>query len=164
MDIPEQSIDPILEEFDKWLKSNQIKPHGNILGKVRENLADDDSLLERKIDTLFRQDTLLFDERLIWKIRSRLNEGNRQRSASVAVAKWLAPLAAAATLALAVISFQSRGTQPITDQTSGHPAESLAVVEIDEDMMQIMALAANLESASDITRLESVDHLSFLFE
>ena len=93
-----------------------------------------------------------------------MNEDKPQRQASIALIRWLAPMAAAATLALAVISFQSRGTQAIQEQAPDHPVDSLAVVDVDEDMMQIMALAANLESASDLSRLESVEHLSFLFE
>ena len=164
MDIPEQSNDPILDKFDKWLENNRIEARANILEKVRANLLDSSSTLDREIDTLFRQDVSLFDDHMVWKIRSRLADNQRQSSVASTLSKWLAPVAAAATIALAVISFQSQGPKPVENQQTLASVDNIAAVDLNEDLMQILALASNLESKSDVTKLESMENLSFLFE
>ncbi len=165
MDIPEQSIDPQLLEFDKWLKDSTIQSPNDMLERVRARLRNSPVLLDEKIDELFQQDASLTDPQMIWKIRGQLTETQIDSAPVQPWFKWLAPLAAAATLTLAFISFQSQGPQVIPDQGLGNLVTlGDTPVDLDEDMTRILALAANLNGIGDVSKLESVENLSFLFE
>jgi hypothetical protein len=165
MDIPEQSRDPQLLEFDKWLKDKSIQAPQDLLVRVRAHLRNSPVLLDEKIDELFQQNSSLSDPQMIWKVRGQLTETETDSAPVRPWFKWLAPLAAAATLTLAFISFQSQGPQVIP----GQGMENVVAIgdtplDLDEDMTRILALAANLNGTGDVSKLELVENLFFLFE
>lgn len=165
MELPEQSRDPHLLKFDKWLKDSEIEPPTDMLMKVRARLRDSSARIDEKIDELFQPDPALSDPKMVWKVRARLAEREMDSIPVRPWFKWLAPLAAAATITLAIVSFQSQGPKAVPERDN---AGSLALVDtsvdLDEDMTRILALAANLNGAGNVSKLESVENLSFLFE
>ena len=165
MELPEQSSDPHLSKFDKWLKDSKIEPPTDLLARVRASLRDSSTRIDEKMDELFQPDPALSDPQMIWKVRARLAERETDSDPVRLWFRWLAPLTAAATIALAFVSFQSQGPVAVPQQDN---ADSLALVDasvdLDEDMTRILALAANLDGTSNVSKLESVENLSFLFE
>ena len=103
---------------------------------------------------------------MVKKIRRRLALGDSRARPRADWFSWLAPLAAAAMLAFALVSFQSRA--PVNEAgPTGTPAPRIAPVppaREDPQLTQIMALDANLAVDADMTKLESVDSLAFLFD
>ena len=165
MDIPEQSRDPQLLEFDKWLKDKSIQAPEDLLVRVRTHLRNSPDLLDEKIDELFQQNSSLSDPQMIWKVRGQLTEIETDSAPVSPWFKWLAPLAVAATLTLAFISFQSQGPQVIPDQGMENVVTlGDTPLGLDEDMTRILALAANLDGTGDVSKLESMENLFFLFE
>ena len=165
MDTPEQSTDPHLLKFDKWLKDSMIEPSADMLMNVRARLRDSSTSVDQTIDELFQMDPSLSDPTMIWKVRGRLAENETDSHPVQPWFKWLAPLAAAATLTLAIIGLQSQGPKVLQDPNDAAPLALVDTsVDLDEDMTRILALAANLNGANDVSKLESVENLSFLFE
>jgi hypothetical protein len=158
--------DKTLSQFDKWLKENKIQPSSDMLERIRGQLQDRPVDLEHLLDECFHPDTQLRDPDMIRKIRARLRGSERERTGTDTWLRWVAPLAAAATLTLAFVSFQSRsGEAPSTARAL--PASTAAEapsVQLDSDVTQIFALAVNLHVDSDMTKLESVENLAFLFD
>jgi hypothetical protein len=96
-------------------------------------------------------------------VRSRLTDSTREGN-RLAWFNWLPPLAAAATLTLAFISFQANTPAP---STSNPPIPTLAhaeSLESDLELTRIMVLAATLKGSADVTKLDSPEDLAFLFD
>lgn len=166
MDTPEQFNDPELLAFDQWLNKGSVQPPANLLARVRAHLQEPPASLDESIDQLLQQNPDLNDPHMVWKVRAELQNETMTGNASPVWYRWLSPLAAAATLTLAFVSFQSSGPKPADADVSLPLQASVEspLSDLDSEMMQIIALAANLEGMSDLSKLESVENLAFLFD
>lgn len=102
---------------------------------------------------------------MVEKVRLRIQSEVPESGASVVWFKWLVPLAAAATLTLTFISFQQ--SAPNGGQLEAPSALTVAepgLSSVDAELMDIFALAANLEGGPEVAKLESVEDLAFLFD
>lgn len=160
MDKNQQMHDQELQQFDKWLRDSAIQPQPGMVQRVRARLKDSSSV-DGILDELLEPDYSLRDPSMLQKVRQRLQESGQQDN-RFAWTKWLPPLAAAATLTLAFISFQKQAPSlPELD------SPSLATVETmngDLELTRIMILAASLQSSTDVAKLDSAEDLAFLFE
>lgn len=166
MDTPEQFNDPELLPFDQWLNRSRVQPPANLLTRVRAHLQEPSASLDKSIDQLLQQDPDLNDPRMVWKVRAELANEPMADNSSPVWYRWLSPLAAAATLTLAFVSFQSSGPRPADTDVSLPLQASVesSLPDLDSEMTQIIALASNLEGMSDLSKLESVENLAFLFD
>ena len=168
MDTPHRDEDSQLLQFNNWLKGSRVQPPADMLARVRERLRNSPASIDDHIDQLLRPDPSLSDPQMAWKVRGRLATDLQQESSARAWLRWLVPLAAAAALALAFVSFQNSGPRAI--QNSAPEADHLVAgpsmqeVDLDADLTQIIALASNLRDAGEVSKLESVENLAFLFE
>jgi hypothetical protein len=160
--------DEQLTAFDQWLKEGRVLPPENLLSNVRAHLRTAPVALDEQIDELLRPNPSLTDPHMAWKVRGRLARESSSGSRAQAWFRWLSPLAAAATLTLAFVSFQTSGPNAIP--APGFSPVSLAdgavvpAVDLDSDMTCILALAANLKGAGEVSKLESMENLAFLFD
>jgi hypothetical protein len=157
--------DNLLDRFDAWLKDTPVSPDKGFLERVHSRLHPTDDDLDQAIDNLLRPDPSLNDPRMAAKVRQRLKQ-NRQAPSTAPWFQWLAPLAAAAMLSLAFISFQMQAPDapsPLAAHESPNPPFP-TTAEPDSDLTQIFALAANLHGTADVSSLQSVDNLAYLFE
>lgn len=161
---PEQS-DYLLERFDAWLKVNPVTPDKGFLARLRSHLLQTPDSLEETIDGLLRPDPRLSDPHMNLKVRRRL-EQSASSSKSAQWFQWLTPLAAAAVLTFAFFAFQTKAPDMPASQAT-HSSSPQIVPETqdsDADLTQIFALAANLHAPADVSSLQSVDNLAYLFE
>ncbi|MEX0325446.1 MAG: hypothetical protein AB3N33_05095 [Puniceicoccaceae bacterium] len=161
---PEQ--DKALSQFDQWLRQNRIQPRSGLLLRVRERLQATPRDVDSLLDELLQPDTRLRDPDMVRKVRLRMEATNRE-GGKVAWFNWLAPLAAAATLTIAFVSFQTsapEGPFPQGEQPPGLTMNVNSAPQLDSSVTQIFALAANLQGGPDMTKLESVEELAFLFD
>ena len=103
---------------------------------------------------------------MLARVRRQLMEPEQERTVRRDWLPWLAPLAAAATLAFAFISFQSqvpREWPPQSDLQAGLDSQASAS-RLDEQTAEIFALASNLQGGTDLSKLDSVEDLAFLFD
>lgn len=166
MDTPEQFNDPELLPFYQWLNRSRVQPPANLLARVRAQLQKPSASLDESIDQLLQQDPHLNDPQMVWKVRAALANEPMTDKPSPVWYRWLSPLAAAATLTLAFVSFQSSGPRS-ADTDVSLPLQASAessLPDLDSEMTQIIALASNLEGMSDLSKLESVENLAFLFD
>jgi hypothetical protein len=166
MDNSPHNQDDALVGFDKWLKESKIQPPSDMLPRVRSRLGEHPADFDDLLDELFLPDTRMRDPDMIRKIRLRIRDAEGESAGTVTWFKWLAPLAAAATLTLAFISFQSGSPDgPSPDiGPSGLTIVETSPSQLDSDVTQIFALAVNLQGDADMTKLESVENLAFLFD
>ena len=152
-----QSEQPSLPAvFENWLKEARVPPPVNLAEQVRARLQETADPVDMALDELFQVDPGLARPGLAWKVRARLTGTSRR----AVWTRWMAPLAAAATLAVAFVSFQSTGPR-VTPET---PAAGLAAApDLDSELTRILALASGLDATTDVAKLESVDNLVFLF-
>jgi hypothetical protein len=166
MENTSQQADETLDQFDKWLKENKIEPQSSLLPAIRARLHEEVADFDTVLDELFQPDTRLRNPDMVEKVRLRIRSEEPETAANVVWFKWLAPLAAAATLALTFISFQNRAPDGALLEA---PSPVLTVTEpavsaTDPELIDIFALAANLEGGPEMTKLESVEDLAFLFD
>ena len=161
-----QSNDPVLAKFDAWLGSATVRPPQDFLQRVRSRLQDAPDSADAWIEELLQPDLSLRDPRMLAKVRQRLADQQPEIAASRIWFPWLAPLAAAATLAFAFFSFQSQVPQQwqrdsgIQNSLANQSSSSLP----DEQTTAIFALASNLQGGADLSKLDSVEDLAFLFD
>ena len=152
-----------LDRFEDWLCKRTVQPPADLVRRIRARLEQGEDATDPVLDSLFRQDPQLADPRMAQKTRRRLALAEGQATPRPDWFSWVAPLAAAATITFAMVSFQSRAPRP----GPAAPHEPLIAAEEmtveDTQLTQIMALAANLAADADMTKLESVDRLAFLF-
>lgn len=156
--------DFLLNRFDEWLRDRPVRPRPDLLARTRQRLrespADD---LDAVIDSLLRPNPALHSPRMLGRVRARL-EAARPSPARIPWFEWLAPLAAAATLTLAFVSFQTRAPQLPHSLAGPPPLATAPAGQPDSDLTLIFALATNLNGSASLSSLQSVDDLAFLFE
>ena len=166
MDPHRNSDSPELDRFDAWLRSRAVQPRTGFLQCVRARLADPDAELDRAIDQLFLRDPLLRNPRMAAIVRQRMGRQSQAAAPAPSWFNWLVPLAAAATLAAAFVSFQTRAPRP--SLIEGVPAtaavQGLEAGTEDIQLTEIFALASNLHGGPGLTELGSVENLAFLFD
>lgn len=165
MNDPSDQSDYLLDRFDAWLKKNPVVPDAGFLAAVRARLEQPTDELEKSINALFRPDPNLRDPQMAAKVRQRMERAYPPPSGGRWF-RWLTPLAAAATLTLAFVSFQMQAPDHVPSMASDARPEPLIApsVESDTDLTEIFALAANLHGPADVSSLQSVDNLAYLFE
>ena len=160
MDNYDQMHDPELKQFDKWLRKSAIQPQAGMVDRVRARLKDSSSV-DGILDDLLEPDYSLRDPSMLQKVRRKLQESSQEEN-RFAWTKWLPPMAAAATLTLAFISFQKQAPSLPNMETP-----NLAAVETmdrDVELTRIMILAASLQNSTNVAKLDSAEDLAFLFE
>ncbi len=157
METHPQENDPQLARFEAWLKQPTVAAPGNLADRVRARLESAPDGVDPVLDRQFRMDPSLGNPHMVWQVRSRLAAEERQSSWMA----WLTPLAAAATLALAFVSFQATGPRPVLETAS--PERASDNLDLDGELTEILALASALDGTPDVASLESVDALDFLF-
>ncbi len=160
MDNHRQMHDKELKQFDNWLLNTSIQPRAGMVERVRARLQDSANV-DGILDKLLEPDYSLRDPYMLQKVRQRLEESNRKEN-RFAWATWLPPLAAAATLTLAFISFQKQA--PSLPKIETPTLAAVETMDRDLELTRIMALAANLQSSADVAKLDSAEDLAFLFE
>jgi len=166
MDNSRQSDDSPLDGFDAWLRSAAVEPPPDFVARIRTRLRETPDMTDAILDELFLPDPTRRDADMVARVRQRLVEPVEVPSTSLIWFRWLTPLAAAATLTFAFIGFHSRAPQAVHQEsiaTSTIPVEAPAAEE-DTQLTQIFALATNLHGTVDMTKLESVENLAFLFD
>jgi hypothetical protein len=164
MKLESDEFSPQLESFEQWLSERPVNAHPDLLARVRTQIATENEEIERKIDALFAQDPSLRNPRMTSQVRARIQKIPDQ--SNVIWFQWLTPVAAAVVLGIAFFSFQTKAPLP----EASFPAEQQLVLSAqpepanDSELTRIFALASNLEGTSDMSRLQSVDDLAFLFE
>ena len=166
MDNLHNDQDNTLNEFDKWLKTNKVQPQPNLLARVRARLGESGRNVDDLLDELFQCDTRLRDPEMVRKVRRQIDASDRHENGTVVWFRWLAPLAAAATLTLAFVSFQTQAPEaPLSEGSApGFTIIETPPSQLDSDVTRIFALAVNLQSDTDMTKLEAVETLAFLFD
>ena len=161
---PEQS-DYLLERFDAWLKVNPVTPDKAFLTSLRSRLQRTPDVLEETMDDLLRPDPHLSDPHMNLKVRQRL-ELAAPSSKPAPWFQWLRPLAAAAVLTFAFLAFQTQAPDTPASLATNSPSPPIIpeTQGSDADLTQIFALAANLHAPADVSSLQSVDNLAYLFE
>lgn len=156
----EQMHDHELQQFDNWLQNTAVQVRPGMVDRVRARL-DETADVDGIIDELLQPDYSLRDPSMLQKVRRRIEDASNKDN-RLAWTKWLPPLAAAATLTLAFISFQKQvPSAPELDMPSLATVES---VDSDPELTRIMILAASLQSSTDVAKLDSAEDLAFLFE
>ena len=162
-----QSNDSELAKFDQWLSKPAVQPPAGLLLQVRAHLREFPDVADETIDQLLHMDPSLRNPQMLARVRAELEQETVKQAFPFNWFNWITPLAAAATLTLAFISFQSQAPRPATMRPHS-PAvvqESIPGVQPEDDQLtQIFALASNLHGATDMTKLESVENLAFLFD
>jgi hypothetical protein len=162
MDNHEHMHDQELEQFDKWLRNSAVQPQAGMVERVRARLQDSSSV-DGILDKLLEPDYSLRDPSMLQKVRQRLQESS-SKSNRLAWTTWLPPLAAAATLMLAFISFQKQAPSPSLPDMETPTLASVETMDRELELTRIMALAASLQSSTDVAKLDSAEDLAFLFE
>lgn len=157
--------EPNLDQFDAWLKAPSAIPPDDFLERLKHRLHEPSTDLEERLDALFQPDPRLYDPDLAAKVRQRLESAPILRPARAPWFQWAAPLAATLILGLAFYSFQQSAPAPAAFQPTADtaPAALPAPSAEDPELTRIFALAANLQSNTDMARLKSVDDLAYLF-
>lgn len=155
----------ILKRFENWLEAPAIRPRQGFRERLRHRLEQMPADPEEAIDELLKPDPSLKNPYMAARIRARLQESPPDRRPARWF-QWAAPIAAAALLTLTFISFQTHAPQvPGPRLAQPEPVEALPPATApDSELTRIFALAANLQTKGDMTRLKSVDELAFLFE
>jgi hypothetical protein len=160
-----EKSDYLLDRFETWLKDTRVTPDKGFLEGVRARMNETPMDLDDAIDSLLRPNPDLRDPHMAAKIRQRMEQTIPARP-NTPWFQWLTPLAAAAMLGLAFVSFQMQAPDtraPVA--TFETPTPLLPTfAEPDSDLTQIFALAANLHGPADVSSLQSVDNLAYLFE
>ncbi|NDV62682.1 hypothetical protein G0Q06_09490 [Puniceicoccales bacterium CK1056] len=151
-----------LQAFEQWLSESRIQARPGMLSRIRNRIAAQDTEFEQRIDSLFAQDPTLGDPQMVAKVRARIEP--KQDQEKIIWFQWLTPVAAALVLGIAFFSFQNKAPQAPMPQEAQVVISSPAALSDDPEITRIFALAANLQGASDMSRLQSVDDLAFLFE
>ena len=159
--------DPRMDRFFTWLNKPAVHPKPDFLERTRQRLLTEAEPADQLLDQLLEMDASLHNPQMAQLVRRRLAKNPQSdNTRSLAWFSWLAPLAAAATLTLAFVSFQSRAptaTPPMAVQTDpGILVEE--VIEEDSELTLVFALAANLHSSADMSQLQSVEDLASLFD
>lgn len=160
--------DAHLARFESWLKKPGMMPRPGLPERVRERLHADAEAADPYIDALLKMDASLRVPEMAARVRQRLAaEEGAQEARPANWFNWLAPLAAAATLALAFMSFQTQTPRNETVRTGEDALASGVSVEAisdDSEVTRIFALAANLHASANMSDLQSVEELAFLFD
>lgn len=162
---PEQ--ENTLQQFDQWLQESRVRPPSDFLGRVKNRLNAVPEDFDEILDELLQKDTRLRDPDMVRKIRLRLAGADRTGDGKIAWFNWLAPLAAAATLTLAFVSFQTSAPEDpfaSAEEPAGLTMNANPTPQLDSGVTEIFALAVNLQGGPDMTKLESVEELAFLFD
>lgn len=166
MKSPSKVPDPILEPFDKWLRESRVHPSPRLLEGIRQRLQQQPVDPDAVIDSLLRPNPDLKSPRMLEQIRTRLIQEARPQAIPVPWLKWLPPLAAAALLTLAFVSFQITSDDSSVPMALQAPAfgPSTASSAHEAELTEIFALAANLEGPGNVSLLHTMDDLAFLFD
>jgi hypothetical protein len=162
-----QEQDPGMDRFFTWLSKLAVQPKPDFLQRTRQRLLENSEPADQLLDQLLKMDESMRNPQMVHLVRHRLAETRESASSrSLAWFSWLAPLAAAATLTLAFVSFQSRAPREAPNMALQTDPGILVEDIIDEDseLTRIFALAANLHSSADMSQLQSVEDLASLFD
>ncbi|MGC9451713.1 MAG: hypothetical protein ACP5I4_09725 [Oceanipulchritudo sp.] len=151
-----------LARFEAWLSRKPMKAPAGLLSRVRQRVEAGEDGIDRVLDGLLQPDPSLGNPWMAARIRRKMRAEQRDRL----WVRRLAPLAAAATLALAFLSFQTRAPSPAGTKL---PETGLARLEeslssADAETTRIMALAANLQGGTHLGNLDAIEDLAFLFD
>ena len=157
--------DFLMKRFDNWLQITRVDVRPGFLSRVRERLDENSTDLDEVLDSLLQPDPQLRVQNMADRVRIRLN-GRPAQPEAISWFKWITPLAAAATLTLAFMSFQIRAPKDIPALAGELDTPSAFSVspQPDSELTRIFALAANLHGSANVSDLQSVDNLALLFE
>ncbi|NBD38802.1 MAG: hypothetical protein GVY10_09555 [Verrucomicrobia bacterium] len=151
--------------LEAWLHSQPLqadrKMAASVLRKIREE--DAERRFEETLDGWMRPLPHLYVPSLAEQVRENVRNASRTAPAPFWF-RWGPPVAAAATLLVAFIGF--RMDAPST-ATLPPPAENSLVGSVpveDENLTRIFALASNLQSEVDVSKVRSDEALAFLME
>jgi len=167
MKISPEERDPSLDRFTDWLKKEEIQPKPDFLSQVRQRMLLESDPADQILDQMLEMDPSLRNPHMVDLVRQRMGlEQETPRNPSLAWFSWLAPLAAAATLTLAFVSFQTRAPQatPYLSARDIEPTQVDTSFNDDFEATRIFALAANLHSSANMSQLQSVEDLASLFD
>lgn len=125
---------------------------------------------DRALDSLFLPDPSLGLPDMPQRVRQRLHATAHPPASRLLHFPWqrfIAPVAAAATLALAFISFQQEAPDYPRQTATPVLASNLQTTtdsEADAELTRIFALAQNLKPSVQVDQLRSSDALSFLVQ
>ena len=161
MKFPIPDKDPMIDRFDSWLRESPVQPRADLAQRVRARMRGELQAIDAVIDRMLRPNPFLQDPHMVARVREKIATRAPLRRPAPWF-QWLSPIAAAATLAFAFFSFQGRAPEPAAglEISAAWPAQASPNTELTE----IFALAANLHSRGDLSALQSVDDLAFLFE
>jgi hypothetical protein len=165
MNLSDPDTDQQLQPFDQWLRQQAVQPRPGMADRVRARLRQSPASVDDLIDQLLRPNPFLARPHMAQAVRQRLADEERFRQ-PVPWMRWLSPVAAAATLAFAFFSFQTRAPAP---HDHGAPAQVAAPSQpasaaTNSELTELFALAANLDTKGNVADLQSVDHLAYLFQ
>lgn len=165
MEQPDFNFSDLPPAFDEWLRARPLQPGPQetsaLLEKVRSDCHDRD--FEEMLTKALRPDPTLYEPTMAARVRADI-ESSANAATTPSWFRWATPLAAAATLAVAFLGFRMEApssagpTVPATAQSA--PARSAE----DENLTRIFALASNLQSDVDVSKVRSNEALAFLME
>ena len=162
-----QEQDSQMDRFFTWLNKPAVQPKADFLKRTRQRLLTESEPVDQLLDQLLKMDASMRNPQMVHLVRHRLDETRQAGSnRSLAWFSWMAPLAAAATLTLAFVSFQSRAPReaPVMAVQTDPGILVENIVDEDSEITRIFALAANLHSSADMSQLQSVEDLASLFD
>jgi hypothetical protein len=129
-------------------------------------MESEDQAVEQLLDGLFKVDPALANPHMVKRVRNRLDSTVKPARDKVIWFQWLTPAAAACILGIAFFSFQTKAPSPPASLAAMDSSVLSVPVDLPQDpeLTRIFALASNLQTTSDMARLQSVDELAFLFE
>ena len=163
---PEEQ-DPQIDRFFSWLRKPAILPPPDFLERTRQRILSEVEPADQLVDQLLEMDASMRNPQMVHLVRRRLAQAETSTNTrSLAWFSWLAPLAAAATLALAFVSFQTQAPRQASTMVVQTDPGILVEESPDEDseLTRIFALAANLHSSANMAHLQSVEDLASLFD
>lgn len=143
------SPDNLLKAFDNWLLSNRLNSATDMQNRVRERLKDPGLITDFLLDSLPALPDPIREIDLSSQIRRRIH-ARPEALPEPLWFRWIMPLAAAATLALAISSFSSSAPGP-----ADKAPDVASLAGQDPELTRIFALAANLDPDIDLGRLDS---------
>ena len=133
----------------------------SVLRKIREE--DAEQRFEETLDGLMRPLPHLYDPSMAEQVRENVRAPSPARPVPFWF-RWGPPVAAAATLLVAFIGFRMDAPSTASPPPPVENRLAASVPVEDENLTRIFALASNLQSEVDVSKVRSDEALAFLME